>query len=67
MSRRANGEGSIYQRKDGRWVASISVGGTKRKHFFGSTRGEAAKKLAAAIEKQNEGLPVKFERRQFDI
>jgi integrase len=25
MSRRANGEGSVYQRKDGRWVGSAYV------------------------------------------
>ena len=66
MAKRSNGEGSIYQRKDGRWVASISVGRTKRKHFFGSTRSAVAAKLAAAIGKQNEGLPVKFERKRFD-
>jgi integrase len=56
----------VYQRKDGRWVGSISIGKGKRKHFFGSTRGEAASKLAAALSKQKDGLPVKFERRRFD-
>jgi integrase len=65
MAQRANGEGSIYQRKDGRWVAGISIGGTKRKHFFGRTRGEVAKKLADALNKQSDGLPVKFERQLF--
>ena len=25
-TRRANGEGSIFQRKDGRWVGNITIG-----------------------------------------
>jgi hypothetical protein len=41
-SRRANGEGSIYQRKDSRWVGSISVGKGQRQHFLGHTRAKAA-------------------------
>ena len=57
MGKRANGEGSIYQRKDGRWVASISVGKTKRKHFFGTTRGEAAAKLVSG-DGQTDGRPA---------
>jgi integrase len=63
--RRANGEGSIYQRKDGRWAASISLGGMKRKHFLGKTRADVAGKLAVALKTHNEGLPVRFERQTF--
>src|SRR5688572_30059204 len=66
MGKRANGEGSIYQRKDGRWSASISVGKLKRKHFLGRTRSEVAVKLAAALKTQDDGLPVRFERQRFD-
>lgn len=29
--RRANGEGSVYQRKDGKWVASVTLANGKRK------------------------------------
>ena len=58
MARRANGEGSVYQRKDGRWAASISLGRTKRKHFLGKTRGEVAAKLTEALADQQKGTPI---------
>jgi integrase len=59
MTRRANGEGSIYQRKsDGRWAGSISLGRTRRKHFLGKTRGEVAAKLAEALTDQHKGIPI---------
>lgn len=44
MARRANGEGSIGQRKDGRWFASISIGG-KRRYVYGKTRRDVADQL----------------------
>ena len=48
--RRGNNEGSIYQRKDGRWCAQITVGYRENgkaifKYAYGSTRQEVAKKL----------------------
>ncbi len=46
---RARGEGSIVQRKDGRWQASLQVDGT-RKVVYGKTRAEAAEKLRAIQE-----------------
>jgi integrase len=53
MARRINGEGTIYQRKDGRWEAATYVltsGGTrKRIRVYGRTREEAADKKAAMI------------------
>ena len=53
MTRRGPHEGSIYQRKDGRWVGSVHVGWTDgkrvRKHVFGRTRGEVVDKMAAAF------------------
>jgi len=58
MGRRANGEGSIYQRKDGRWAASISLSRGRRKHFLGRTRGEVAAKLAEAMADLQRGIPV---------
>ena len=58
MSRRANGEGSVHQRKDGRWVASVSIGRLKRKHFLGHSRAEVAAKLADALSEQNKGIRV---------
>ncbi len=39
MGKRGNGEGSIYQRKkDGKWVASITLDNGKRKVFYGKTK-----------------------------
>jgi len=58
MSRRANGEGSIHQRQDGRWAASLSLGRLKRKHFLGHSRAEVAGKLAAAVHEQQQGVPI---------
>ncbi|MFE9303714.1 tyrosine-type recombinase/integrase [Streptomyces sp. NPDC006856] len=59
---RANGEGTIYQRKDGRWEAAgyvLAANGTrKRVRVYGSTRREAADKLAEKIADSNRGLLV---------
>ena len=44
--RRAKGEGSITQRKDGLWQASIQINGV-RKTVYGRTRKEAVEKLEA--------------------
>ena len=50
-SRRGRGEGSIFQRGDGRWVASVVIGRDangkmRRKVVYGTTKKEAADKLA---------------------
>jgi len=46
MRRRGHGEGSIYRRADGRWVAVLDLGGVDekrcRKSLYGKTRREAA-------------------------
>ncbi|MEU9424813.1 tyrosine-type recombinase/integrase [Streptomyces sp. NPDC048342] len=59
---RANGEGTIYQRKDGRWEAAGYVlaadGSRKRVRVYGTTRRETADKLAEKIADSNRGLPV---------
>jgi integrase len=44
VSRRSNGEGSIYQRKDGTWTATLRLGG-QRRYLYGNTRREVAAKL----------------------
>lgn len=46
MSRRGAGEGSISQRRDGRWQASIMAHGV-RKTVYGKTEREARRKLLA--------------------
>jgi integrase len=55
MARRGHGEGSIYQRKDGRWVASITLENRKRKYIYGETRKEVQEKLKVALHEQQQG------------
>ena len=60
-TRRANNEGSIYQRKDGRWAGTATVGYNNdgkiiRKTVYGKTRMEVTKKmteLTKRIESNN--------------
>ena len=46
---RGNGEGSIYQRSDGKWCAAVWLDGGKRKVIYGRTRLDVAKKLTGAL------------------
>ena len=62
MSRRANGEGSIYKRADGRWCATLSLEGGNRKSFYGKRREDVAQRLAAALKSRQDGLPQPSER-----
>ncbi|MFB0627551.1 tyrosine-type recombinase/integrase [Streptomyces sp. AB3(2024)] len=59
---RANGDGTVYQRKDGRWEAAgyvLAPGNTrKRIRVYGSTRTEALAKLTERIATSNRGVPV---------
>jgi integrase len=45
VTRRNSRDGSLYQRADGYWVASISVGGGKRIVRYAKTHAEAVRKL----------------------
>jgi integrase len=54
--RRGSGEGSIYQRKDGRWAAAITVTGTKRKTFYGKTQAEVLAKKTKALRELQLGI-----------
>jgi integrase len=58
MTKRANGEGNIYQRANGMWEARVSLPGGKRKSFYGATRAEVQKKMTAALHDVQQGLPV---------
>ncbi len=62
MAKRANGEGSIHKRADGRWAASISIGRGKRQHFLSKSRPEVERKLTAAKKERDDGLPTITER-----
>ncbi|WP_329362416.1 tyrosine-type recombinase/integrase [Streptomyces sp. NBC_01483] len=59
---RANGDGTVYQRKDSRWEAAgyvLAPGNTrKRVRVYGSSRKEALAKLTEKIASSNRGLPV---------
>ena len=48
MGKRANGEGSIYQRKDGKWVAALTLGAGKRKYFYRRSQADAVLALQQA-------------------
>jgi integrase len=57
--KRGNGEGSIYKRKDGRWVGQYLVytaAGPKYRYIYGKTRQAVAEKLAKTIADRDGGL-----------
>lgn len=56
QKRRGHGEGTIYQRKDGRWSADISLENGKRRTLYGKTRKEVADKLNTALQEQKQGI-----------
>ncbi|MFD1658123.1 tyrosine-type recombinase/integrase [Streptomyces caeni] len=60
--RRANGEGTITKRKDGRYHAAAYVyrpDGTRTRRFvYGKTREEVADKLTEMQEKTRQGIPA---------
>jgi len=64
--RRNHGEGSIFQRTDGRWCAQLDLGwqGGKRqrKYIYGATAAEVQDELLKARTDQSQGLPVAVER-----
>jgi hypothetical protein len=61
QKKRGNHEGSIMRRKDGRWMASITIGRDpktgklKRTYFYGKTRQSAADQLAKALSDLSRG------------
>lgn len=59
MGKRGNGEGSVYQRKDGRWVGQYLVylpSGPKYRYIYAKTRKLAAEKLTKAMADRNGGI-----------
>ena len=55
--KRANGEGTIRQRKDGRWEGLYTVN-YKRKSVYGKTQTEVRKKLNEVLNDINNGMYV---------
>ena len=70
MAKRGQNEGSIYKRKDGRWVGVISLGYVdrrrKRKAFYGATRREVQERLTATLKATQEGRPIPPEQQTVD-
>lgn len=59
MGRRANGEGSVYQRMtDGRWVGALTLPDGRRKIVYGKTKKTALTKLREVERAVEDGLPV---------
>ncbi len=60
--RRGNGEGTIYQRIDGRWTGAAYVfnrdGGRQRRQVYGRTRAEAAGKVTDLLKSNREHRPA---------
>lgn len=60
--RNANGEGTVYRRKDGRWCIAVFVlqpdGTRKRKYLYGRTRQEVRRKRTELLRKVDRGIPV---------
>jgi integrase len=60
--RRSNGEGAIYQTKDGRWRAAVDLGWKDskrdRKYLSGTTKAAVAKKVREALAQADAGVPL---------
>jgi integrase len=61
MGKRANGEGTVYQRKDGRWVASITLENGKRKSIYCQTQQEAIKVARKVNHEKDQGMLISSE------
>ena len=65
MAKRANSEGTLYQRKDGRWAAGVTVlkdGAHQRVFKYAATQAEARKLLTSLKKNQDDGRPINFDR-----
>lgn len=60
--KRANGEGTITRRSDGRWQAALYKPDGSRKFLYAPTREEVHTKLVAAQKALMDGLPLPDER-----
>lgn len=56
MSRRGKGEGSLFQRKDGRWTAQLTLEDGTQKVAYRKTRAEAHKALQQMLRDQEQGI-----------
>jgi integrase len=62
--RRSNGEGTIYQRQDGRCEGSYRTTEGRKKSLYAATQEEARRQLAQAVADRDRGLPAPRDERQ---
>jgi integrase len=60
--RRGHGEGALFQRADGRWVARLNLPDGSRKTYYGTTQKEAAAKLKEAKKDLDDGVDLNAEK-----
>ena len=59
MSKRGNGEGSLYQRaSDGKWLGVLVGPDGRRKTYVATTRQEASKRLTGALQAREAGTLI---------
>lgn len=54
--RRGNGEGSIYQRADGRWVGQATLPSGDRKYIYGRSQREVRDRISAVLTQLRGGV-----------
>lgn len=60
--RRSNGDGAVYQTKDGRWRATVDLGWAKgtrqRKYLSGPTKAAVSRSVREALAQMESGVPL---------
>ncbi len=60
--RKANGQGGVYRRADGRWEAKVFVdtpdGRRKRINVYGDSQRDALDELGKILDQQRRGIPI---------
>lgn len=56
--KRANGEGTIARRADGRWVAAVTLPTGERRFRYGKTREDVARKLRDMLQANDANVPI---------
>src|SRR5215469_4657752 len=62
QGKRGNHEGTIMKRADGRWHGRLTISDGKRKHIYGKTRQEVARRMVDIQHEIHSGLPILDER-----
>ena len=55
--RRANHEGTVYQRSDGRWEGKATLPNGRRRSVYGHTQQQVIRELAMVRRSVEDGLP----------